>query len=89
MELFRRVTEVSSRPTPTCGRVSIFLNVFGSSKYLSTVTFSRDISRAFLSSATSEMLPLAEEWTKGYFVIAAAILELLLCNYQSELLGYF
>ena len=40
-----------------------------------------------LSAASSEMLPLAEEWRKRYCI--AAVLELLMHNYQSELLGHF
>lgn len=47
------------------------------------------VSPAFLGPAFSEMPFFMGAWREGNFVIAAAFLELLLCNYWSELLGYF
>ena len=60
--------------------------LFKMSLYLANIYVSThiswDISHPSLNVATSKMLPLAEEWRKGYCI--AALLELFMHNYQSN-----
>lgn len=74
-------------PSPVAEFLFFKMSLYPANIYVSS-HISWEVFHAFLSSATSEMLPLPEEWRKRYFVIAAAILELLMHNYQSELPGY-
>lgn len=92
LELCKRVAKFSSISPPTCGRgFFFFFNFFVSSKYLCLQShfLGRFSCIPQLCRSAPEMLPVAEEWKQSYFVTAAAILEFLVHNYQSELLGFY
>lgn len=69
---------------PTCGRVSAVLSVFVSRNMWGCSCSFRVPTPAF-----SQMPPLRGTGGKGIMSLLHALLGLLLCNYQSEPLGYF